>query len=38
MAGHSVPPCIVWFRDDLRLRNHPALDAASKTGAPVICL
>jgi len=38
MAGHSVPPCIVWFRDDLRLCDHPALHAASKTGAPVICL
>ena len=31
-------PIIVWFRDDLRLSDHPALHAASKTGAPVICL
>ena len=31
-------PFIVWFRDDLRLSDHPALHAASKTGAPVICL
>lgn len=31
-------PCIVWFRDDLRLSDHPALHAASGTGAPVICL
>jgi deoxyribodipyrimidine photo-lyase len=31
-------PCIVWFRDDLRLSDHPALHAAAKTGAPVICL
>jgi deoxyribodipyrimidine photo-lyase len=31
-------PCIVWFRDDLRLSDHPALHAASKSGAPVICL
>jgi deoxyribodipyrimidine photo-lyase len=31
-------PCIVWFRDDLRLSDHPALHAASNTGAPVICL
>lgn len=38
MAGHSALPCIVWFRDDLRLCDHPALHAASKTGAPVICL
>jgi deoxyribodipyrimidine photo-lyase len=31
-------PGIVWFRDDLRLSDHPALHAASKTGAPVLCL
>lgn len=31
-------PIIVWFRDDLRLADHPALHAAAKTGAPVICL
>lgn len=31
-------PVIVWFRDDLRLSDHPALHAASKSGAPVICL
>jgi len=29
---------IVWFRDDLRLSDHPALHAAAKTGAPVIAL
>ena len=38
MAGKSAFPCIVWFRDDLRLSDHPALHAASKCGAPVICL
>ena len=38
MAGKSTSPCIVWFRDDLRLSDHPALHAASATGAPVICL
>ncbi len=38
MASTSAPPCIVWFRDDLRLSDHPALSAAAKTGAPVICL
>jgi len=32
------PPIIVWFRDDLRVSDHPALSAASKTGAPVIGL
>src|SRR3954469_23489114 len=38
----SAPPIIVWFRDDLRLSDHPALHAAAKTaaktGAPVACL
>src|ERR1700747_226389 len=29
---------IVWFRDDLRLSDHPALDAATHSKAPVICL
>lgn len=31
-------PIIVWFRDDLRLSDHPALHAAAAGGAPVICL
>jgi deoxyribodipyrimidine photo-lyase len=30
MASKSAPPCIVWFRDDLRLSDHCALHAASK--------
>ena len=34
----STHPRIVWFRDDLRLSDHPALHAASRTGGPVICL
>jgi deoxyribodipyrimidine photo-lyase len=34
----SAPPIIVWFRDDLRLSDHPALHAAANTGVPVICL
>lgn len=34
----SSRPVIVWFRDDLRLSDHPALHEASKSGAPVICL
>ena len=32
------PPVIVWFREDLRLSDHPALHAAAKAGAPVIGL
>ena len=38
MAGTSASPCIVWFRDDLRLSDHPALHAASNMQRPVICL
>jgi deoxyribodipyrimidine photo-lyase len=38
MASQTPRPCIVWFRDDLRLSDHPALNAAATTGAPVICL
>jgi deoxyribodipyrimidine photo-lyase len=38
MTGKTAPPCIVWFRDDLRLSDHHALNAASQTGAPTICL
>jgi deoxyribodipyrimidine photolyase len=38
MPGKSALPCIVWFRDDLRLSDHPALHAASKTGPPATCL
>jgi deoxyribodipyrimidine photo-lyase len=38
IAGQPPSPCIVWFRDDLRICDHPALHAASMTGRPVICL
>lgn len=31
-------PVIVWFRRDLRLSDHPALTAAVKSGAPIICV
>ena len=30
-------PVLVWFRDDHRLSDNPALMAALKTGAPVLC-
>ncbi len=36
MSGPA--PCIVWFRDDLRLSDHPALHAAAEMAAPVVCL
>jgi deoxyribodipyrimidine photo-lyase len=38
MASRSDLPCIVWFRNDLRISDHPALHAAASTGRPVICL
>ena len=34
----SAAPTLVWFRDDLRVADHPALAEAAKTGRPVICL
>lgn len=34
----SPRPIIVWFRDDLRLSDHPALHAAAKAKAPLVCL
>lgn len=38
MPGPLTRPAIVWFRDDLRLSDHPALHAASGTGAPLVCV
>jgi len=29
-------PILLWFRRDLRLSDHPALDAAARSGRPVI--
>ncbi|MBI1328127.1 MAG: deoxyribodipyrimidine photo-lyase [Alphaproteobacteria bacterium] len=34
----STPTLILWFRQDLRLGDNPALVAAVKTGAPIIPL
>lgn len=34
----SRAPAIVWFRDDLRLSDQPALLAAAKSARPTICL
>lgn len=36
MGGMSASPSLVWFRDDLRLADHPALRAAVDRGEPVI--
>ncbi|HEX3988904.1 MAG TPA: deoxyribodipyrimidine photo-lyase, partial [Verrucomicrobiae bacterium] len=33
-----MKPIIVWFRQDLRLSDNPALVFAAKSGRPVVCL
>ena len=33
-----MTPVIVWFRQDLRLADNPALRTAAATGAPLLCL
>jgi deoxyribodipyrimidine photo-lyase len=37
-AKTDTPPAIVWFRQDLRLADNPALDAAIASKAPVVAL
>ncbi len=37
-ASKSNSPILVWFRRDLRTSDNPALNAAAKSGAPVIPL
>ncbi|HEX6955165.1 MAG TPA: deoxyribodipyrimidine photo-lyase, partial [Agromyces sp.] len=34
----SAAPSIVWFRDDLRVGDHPALHAAVERGEPVVAV
>ena len=34
----AVPPSIVWFRQDLRLADHPALQAALQRGGAILPL
>jgi len=34
----SAAPILVWFRQDLRLTDNPALAAAAGTGVPMICV
>ena len=33
---NSTPPVIVWFRQDLRVTDNPALSAAADSGCPVL--
>ena len=37
-APSAARPAVVWFRDDLRVADNPALAAAAATGAPVLAL
>ena len=37
-ADPAACPVIVWFRNDLRLGDHPALAAALATGGPLVAL
>ncbi len=36
MSTPSMQPALVWFRQDLRLTDHAALDAAMAAGRPVV--
>ena len=38
MTKNQNKPVIMWFRRDLRLADNPALQAASSSGCPVICV
>lgn len=38
MTHPASQPIVVWFRDDLRLSDHPALHAAAQRGGPVTCV
>ncbi|MBB1093433.1 deoxyribodipyrimidine photo-lyase [Rhodopseudomonas palustris] len=38
MPNNTPRPVIVWFRDDLRLSDHPALHQAAASGGPLICI
>ncbi|MBS1097234.1 deoxyribodipyrimidine photo-lyase [Gluconobacter sphaericus] len=38
MSSSQNRPVIVWFRDDLRMADHPALHEAAASGRPLICL
>ncbi|CAH1669897.1 MULTISPECIES: deoxyribodipyrimidine photo-lyase [unclassified Chelatococcus] len=37
-SSSKKPPALLWFRNDLRLADNPALRKALDTGAPVIAL
>lgn len=37
-APSIAAPVIVWFRDDLRISDNPALNEATETGRPILCV
>lgn len=37
-AESPVQPAIVWFRDDLRITDNPALARAAESGRPFVCV
>ena len=37
-TGHSEPPVIFWFRQDLRLEDNPGLRAACASGRPLLAV
>jgi deoxyribodipyrimidine photo-lyase len=38
MAETGQLPVVMWFREDLRLSDNPALHAAAATGQPLLCV
>jgi len=37
-VASGTRPAIVWFRDDLRVADNPALTAAVASGHPIVCI
>ncbi len=37
-AARPASPAIMWFRQDLRLKDNPALRAAAHGGTPLLCI
>jgi len=38
MTSNDSPPTLLWFRDDLRLADNPALAHAAASGRPVVAV
>ena len=36
VASDAARPALIWFRRDLRLHDHPALNAAVRAGRPIV--